>query len=281
MEYTPVDNYENGLTEYNKIKNYDTRMLPITYIKNNTIHKLIHKNMGSLVPNVEYGKYKNMLRCEMDDWINNVEEYIKNVSGYFLEMCESERKKLIQYQREEEKTDELNMDNIVALPDVLKKKIFKYMTVEDQIMYYTKKYCNICVDFESLKVAFIRKLYTNIFYNRLERCIVSQNMYIMKVYDERYQQRKFHNKNSLLSRYDGSNFPKNASSKKHYIYSIKTMINECANVPPLNKTIQTIFVNEALRMIKTLIYFVYYSEFGLNKKNKKKERKICKGVNKK
>ena len=271
MEYTPEDKYDNGLIEYNEIKKYDTRMVPTTYIKNNSIHKLIYKNMKSLVPNIEYGKYKKMLNSEMEDWITNVEQYIKNVSGHFLESCERERNMLVQYERQEKKMEELDMENVKALPDELKKKIFEYMSIEEQIMYYTDKYSGVCIDFMSLKVAFIRKLYTNTFYNRLERCIVNQNMYIAYSCDERSQiQRKFHNKNSLLSKYDGRFFPKTSSTKNHYIYSIKTMIDECANVPPLNKTVQHIFVKEALRMIKSLIYFVYYSEFGLNNKKRKK-----------
>jgi len=261
MELEQEETYENGMVEYNEIKKYDMRMIPTMYMRHSNIHKLIYKNMNTLVPNIDYGNYKEMTIPEMEDWINCVERYIKTISSGFLENCKTERKKISQIQRQEDNAKKLDMKKIEVLPNVLKKEIFGYMCLQDQIDCYMGKYQDIYKDCSLLRLTFLRKLYTNVFYKRTERCIVTENMYIMKLYNG-IRPNTFHNKDSVISKYGSGIFPKSCPSKRHYIDKLKTIMNDCASAPPLNKKVQMIYVKEALRMIKSLIYFVYYSDMG-------------------
>jgi hypothetical protein len=217
-------------------------------------HDIIRTNLMDLVPNIDLGYHSQAhTPDDLKIWIENAREYSRLLYSEFKQKCNQQIKRLTEIEIQKQKSTNFDITKIDILPEDIVKHIFGYLLPETKIAMYLYKYPNLDKQvLKQLNAKKVKEFQRNISINFYEELYVGPKNRYKCVLDII---------NKIKAK--GYNY-----TKTSHINKITGIFEIFKTAKPRSKEDHIYFQTNALKILKTLIYFGNYY------KMKTKDRKI-------
>ena len=207
-----------------------------------TINDMIYINTDALVPNIDIGYYeKKLTPTELEEWITTTKEYYESLNQHFQKKCDAQQIKLQRIEEQKQRCKKFDMKMMDKLPEDMLNEIRKFMLPETRMAEYTAIY--------PLYIETLSKMTTK-----------NLHLFYKRAIYEKYYNTLLHytNREQLLCLSTQLNVGATFKNKAHCINQIKQIFDAYINAIPRTPETHEYFQKQALKMLKTIIYFGYH-----------------------
>lgn len=225
-----------------------------SYIANRyqfTINDMIYINMDAIVPNIDIGYYEKILTpTELDQWIVTTKDYYESLNQHFQEKCNAQQLKLQRIEEQKERCKKFDMKMMDKLPEDMLNEIRKFMLPETRMAEYFAIYPQYIETLSKMTTKNLHKFYKNAIYEKYYNALLN-----------------YTNREQLQCLSKPLNVGATFKNKAHCINQIKQIFDAYINAIPRTPETHEYFQKQALKMLKTIIYFGYHmgNKFKKNK----------------
>lgn len=257
----PYPSDTNCKKTYTLLTKYPIPKDPIRYPFNqdpsigymSSFHDLLIANMTALVPNIDIGYHTQAHTPEeLEQWIQTTKDYMYLLTRNIRKKCDIQLKKLNNIENQKHKSRELNMPRVQELPDDIIRHIYGFLLPETRIELYLAKY--------PLYAQAVEKM-------------TSQNLkkYVIHIHKTYYETVFNYNgqipeRRSCLQRHP--RYLISYSNKRQAVKQIVTLFDLMRDAIPRTTACHKYFQNNALKILKSMIYVGVYRGAQLKRNQK-------------
>lgn len=234
---------------FSQLDIYPNPKLPTTIPFNvgtpHKIHKVVHTNLMSIVPNVDIGYYcETYTPADLETWIALSKTYANELNREYQERCDDALKHLRYIEDQKIKCQALDLVRVENLPDDIIRVIYGFLLPETRIQLLEARYPNYLELLSKMKVPRLKKFFQRALYNPY-----FFNMLAMRSNTEYLYAIRKNYKNVCFF------VPPGFKNKVDCLRKIKVILDGYKYAVPERPEIYYHLQKKALRILQTIVFF--------------------------